>query len=63
MVVLRLGRLFRIKGPGFVFLLPMVDKGVRVNLRERIPGWEALSKEELDRKITAFVIAKNGANS
>ncbi len=63
MAVFRLGRFFRIVGPGFVFLIPMVDKGVRVNLSEKIPGWQALSRDELDRRITAFVIVKKGAGS
>ncbi|MBN9392230.1 MAG: SPFH/Band 7/PHB domain protein [Chloroflexi bacterium] len=34
MVVFRLGRCIGAKGPGLVFLLPFVDKGVRVDLRE-----------------------------
>ena len=34
MVVFRLGRCVGAKGPGLVFLLPFVDKGVRVDLRE-----------------------------
>lgn len=34
MVVFRLGRCIGAKGPGVVFLLPFVDKGVRVDLRE-----------------------------
>ncbi len=34
MVVFRLGRCVGAKGPGVVFLLPFVDKGVRVDLRE-----------------------------
>ncbi len=34
LVVFRLGRCVGAKGPGLVFLLPFVDKGVRVDLRE-----------------------------
>jgi len=34
MVVFRLGRCIGAKGPGLVFLLPFVDRGVRVDLRE-----------------------------
>jgi regulator of protease activity HflC (stomatin/prohibitin superfamily) len=34
LVVFRLGRCIGAKGPGLVFLLPFVDKGVRVDLRE-----------------------------
>ncbi len=35
LVVFRLGRLVGERGPGFVLLIPFVDRGVRVDLRER----------------------------
>lgn len=55
LVVFRLGRFFNILGPGLVLIIPVVDKGVRVNLSEKIPGWQALSKAELREKIKAIV--------
>jgi regulator of protease activity HflC (stomatin/prohibitin superfamily) len=36
LVVFRLGRCIGSKGPGFIFLIPIVDKGIRVDLREQI---------------------------
>jgi regulator of protease activity HflC (stomatin/prohibitin superfamily) len=36
LVVLRLGRLVGARGPGLVLLLPFIDKGIRVDLRERV---------------------------
>jgi regulator of protease activity HflC (stomatin/prohibitin superfamily) len=35
LVVFRLGRVLDLKGPGLVLLIPFVDRGVRVDLRER----------------------------
>ncbi|RPI86768.1 MAG: hypothetical protein EHM41_07295, partial [Chloroflexi bacterium] len=35
LVVFRLGRALGAKGPGLLLLIPFVDKGVRVDLRER----------------------------
>ena len=35
LVVFRLGRLIRATGPGMVLLMPMIDKGVKVDLREQ----------------------------
>jgi len=35
LVVFRLGRLIGERGPGLVLLIPLVDRGVRVDLRER----------------------------
>ena len=59
LVVFRLGRFFKILGPGVVLIIPIVDKGVRVNLSEKIPGWQALSKEELNEKIKALVLEES----
>ena len=36
LVVLRLGRLVGARGPGLVLLIPVVDKGIRTDLRERV---------------------------
>ncbi len=36
LVVLRLGRVVGVKGPGLVFLIPILDRGIRVSLRERV---------------------------
>src|SRR5690242_7888386 len=36
MVVFRLGRCMGALGPGIVFLLPAIDRGVRVDLRETV---------------------------
>lgn len=56
LAIFRLGRLFTIAGPGLVLVIPIVDKGVPVNLRENIPGWQGYSKSELDEKIRTFVL-------
>lgn len=36
LVVLRLGRLVGVRGPGLVLLIPFVDRGIRTDLRERV---------------------------
>ena len=36
LVVLRLGRLVGVRGPGLVLLIPFVDRGIRADLRERV---------------------------
>ena len=36
LVVLRLGRLVGVRGPGLVLLIPIVDRGIRTDLRERV---------------------------
>ncbi|HEX6305973.1 MAG TPA: SPFH domain-containing protein [Anaerolineales bacterium] len=36
LVVFRLGRCIGAKGPGLIFLIPIIDRGVRVDLREQV---------------------------
>ena len=36
LVVLRLGRLIGVRGPGLVLVIPLVDRGIRTDLRERV---------------------------
>ncbi|HEY5572252.1 MAG TPA: SPFH domain-containing protein [Anaerolineales bacterium] len=36
LVIFRLGRCIGAKGPGLIFLIPLVDRGVRVDLREQV---------------------------
>ena len=48
LVVFRLGRSIGAKGPGIIFLIPIVDRAVRVDLREQvreIPHQTAITKD------------------
>jgi regulator of protease activity HflC (stomatin/prohibitin superfamily) len=58
LVIIRLGRFFKIAAPGIVMILPLIDRGIRVDLNRDLPGWTGLSKIELDEKIKAFVLSK-----
>jgi regulator of protease activity HflC (stomatin/prohibitin superfamily) len=55
-VVLRLGRLVEAKGPGLIFIIPIVDKMVKVDLRVvtlDIPSQEAITKDNVTVKVDA----------
>lgn len=58
LVIIRLGCFFKIAGPGIVVILPLVDRGIRVNLNRDLPGWQGLSKIELEEKIKVSVLSK-----
>ncbi len=48
LVIFRLGRCIGEKGPGLIFLIPVVDRGVKVDLREivrEIPHQTAITKD------------------
>jgi regulator of protease activity HflC (stomatin/prohibitin superfamily) len=51
LAVLRLGRLIGVRGPGLVWILPFVEKAIRVNLDREVPNWRSLSTEQLAKEI------------
>lgn len=58
LVIIRLGRFFKIAGPGLVVTLPFIDRGIRINLSKDLPGWRGWSKLELDEKVKALMLNK-----
>ena len=55
-VVFRLGRLIGQKGPGLIFLIPIIDKMVRVDLRTvtlNIPPQEVITRDNVPSSVTA----------
>ncbi len=58
LAIVRFGRFLKVAGPGIVMILPWIDRGIRVNLSKDLPGWQGLSKTELDEKIKAFALSK-----
>jgi regulator of protease activity HflC (stomatin/prohibitin superfamily) len=57
-VIFRLGRLIAMKGPGIIFLIPIVDKIVKVSLRTvvlDIPPQDVITKDNVSIKVNAVV--------
>jgi regulator of protease activity HflC (stomatin/prohibitin superfamily) len=57
-VVFRLGRLIGAKGPGVVFLMPMIDRMVKVSLRTvvlEVPPQDVITKDNVSIKVNAVV--------
>ncbi len=57
-VVLRLGKYVDTRGPGVVLLLPLLDRAVRVDLREvvmDIPSQEAITRDNVTLKVNAVL--------
>src|SRR6266513_3562339 len=55
-VVFRLGRVTSQRGPGLIFLLPFVDRMVRVSLRTvtlKIPAQEIITRDNVPARVTA----------
>lgn len=61
LVVFRLGRVLTIKGPGIVFLIPLVDRAVSVDLRElylEIPHQSAITEDNATISIDFIIFYK-----
>ena len=57
-VIFRLGRLIGAKGPGIIFLIPIVDRMVRVSLRTivmDVPPQDVITKDNVSLKVNAVV--------
>jgi regulator of protease activity HflC (stomatin/prohibitin superfamily) len=55
-VVFRLGRVTTQRGPGLIFLLPVIDRMVRVSLRTitlQIPAQEIITRDNVPARVTA----------
>jgi regulator of protease activity HflC (stomatin/prohibitin superfamily) len=57
-VIFRLGRLIAAKGPGIIFLIPIVDRMVKVSLRTvvlDVPPQDVITKDNVSIKVNAVV--------
>ncbi|HPD26611.1 MAG TPA: SPFH domain-containing protein, partial [Candidatus Marinimicrobia bacterium] len=57
-VIFRLGRLIASKGPGLFFLIPVVDRMVKVSLRTvvmDVPPQDIITKDNVSVKVNAVV--------
>jgi regulator of protease activity HflC (stomatin/prohibitin superfamily) len=57
-VIFRLGRLVGAKGPGIIFLIPIVDRMVKVSLRTvvlDVPPQDVITKDNVSLKVNAVV--------
>jgi len=57
-IVFRLGRLIGVKGPGIIFLWPIIDRMVKVSLRTvvmDVPPQDIITKDNVSVKVNAVV--------
>jgi regulator of protease activity HflC (stomatin/prohibitin superfamily) len=57
-VVLRLGRLTGVRGPGFIWIIPGVDRLTRISLREivmDVPPQEVITRDNVSVKVNAVI--------
>ena len=57
-VIFRLGRLYGVKGPGLILLIPVIDRMVKVSLRTvvmDVPTQDVITKDNVSIKVNAVV--------
>jgi len=57
-VIFRLGRLIGAKGPGIIFLIPLIDRMVKISLRTvvmDVPEQDVITKDNVSLKVNAVV--------
>src|ERR1041384_5274354 len=57
-VIFRLGRLIAAKGPGVIFLIPIVDRMVKVSLRTvvlDVPTQDVITRDNVSLKVNAVI--------
>ncbi|MBN3857003.1 slipin family protein [Paraburkholderia sp. Ac-20340] len=57
-VVFMLGRFWKVKGPGLVFILPVVQQAVRIDLRTvvfDVPSQDVITRDNVSVKVNAVV--------
>jgi regulator of protease activity HflC (stomatin/prohibitin superfamily) len=57
-VVFLLGRLWKVKGPGLVIIVPVIQQMVRIDLRTRVfdvPPQDVISRDNVSVRVNAVV--------
>jgi regulator of protease activity HflC (stomatin/prohibitin superfamily) len=57
-VVFRLGRLVRARGPGIIYVIPRIEKAIRIDLRTvtmDIPSQDVITKDNVSIKVNAVL--------
>ncbi len=57
-VIFLLGRLYKVKGPGLILVLPVIQQAVRVDLRTRVldvPPQDVISRDNVSVRVNAVI--------
>jgi len=60
-VIFRLGRFYKVKGPGLIFLIPFIDRMVKVSLRVvtlDVPPQDVITRDNISVKVNAVAYFK-----
>ena len=64
-VIFLLGRFWKVKGPGFIIIIPVIQQMVRVDLRTivmDVPTQDVISHDNVSVKVNAVVYFRTGTD-
>jgi regulator of protease activity HflC (stomatin/prohibitin superfamily) len=59
-VIFRLGFSVHTRGPGIIYVIPLMERMIRVNLDKQLPGWRGMLNKELNQKVQKLVSETSG---
>lgn len=54
-VIFRVGMSLGTRGPGIIYVIPLIDRMVRVNLDKQVPGWRGMLKDDLNQRVEKLI--------
>ena len=59
-VIFRLGFSVHTRGPGIIYVIPLMERMIRVNLDKQLPGWRGMLNKDLNQRIQKLVSETRG---
>jgi regulator of protease activity HflC (stomatin/prohibitin superfamily) len=59
-VISRLGFSVQIRGPGIIYVIPLMERMIRVNLDKQLPGWRGMLNKDLNQRVRKLVSETHG---
>ena len=54
-VIFRQGLPVQTRGPGIIYVIPLIERMIRVNLDKELPGWRGLLHDDLKQRVQKLV--------
>ena len=59
-VIYRLGFSVHTRGPGIIYVIPLMERMIRVNLDKQLPGWRGMLNKDLNQRVQKLVSETSG---
>ena len=59
-VIFRLGFSVHVRGPGIIYVIPLMERMIRVNLDKQLPGWRGILHDDLKKRVQTLVSETHG---